>query len=50
MIPSYASVELFDQPKRLERYSSLDVECDVVGIDPNIATTIDIDLSGKNIV
>jgi hypothetical protein len=47
MIPSYASVELFDNPKRLERYSSLVVECDVVGIDANIASTIDVDLSGK---
>jgi hypothetical protein len=47
MIPSYASVELFDNPKRLERYSSLVVECDVVGIDANIASTMDVDLSGK---
>jgi hypothetical protein len=47
MIPSYASVELFDMPKRLERYSSLVIETDVVGIDPNIASTIDVDLSGK---
>lgn len=50
VIPSYASVELFEQPKRLERYSSVDIECDVVGIDTNIASTIDIQLSGKNIV
>ena len=50
MIPAYASIELFEQPKRLERYSSIDVECDVVGIDTNIASTIDIQLSGKNIV
>jgi len=34
-------------PKRLERYSSLVIETDVVGIDPNIASTIDVDLSGK---
>lgn len=47
MIPAYASVELFDMPKRLERYSSLVIETDVVGIDPNIASTIDVDLSGK---
>jgi hypothetical protein len=47
MIPSYASVELFDMPKRLERYSSLVIETDVVGIDANIASTIDVDLSGK---
>lgn len=47
MIPSYASVELFDNPKRLERYSSLSIDVDVVGIDPNIASTIDVDLSGK---
>ena len=47
MIPAYASVELFDMPKRLERYSSLAIETDVVGIDANIASTIDVDLSGK---
>lgn len=47
MIPAYASVELFDNPKRLERYSSLVIDTDVVGIDTNIASTIDVDLSGK---
>ena len=50
MIPSFASIELFDRPKRLERYSSLDIECDVVGIDANIASTMDVQVSGKNIV
>jgi len=50
MIPSFASIELFDRPKRLERYSSLDIECDVVGIDTNIASTMDVQVSGKNIV
>jgi len=47
MIPAYASVELFDNPKRLERYSSLVIDTDVVGIDANVASTIDVDLSGK---
>jgi hypothetical protein len=48
-IPSFASIELLDNPKRLERYSSLIIETDVVGIDTNIANTIDIDIAGKNI-
>jgi hypothetical protein len=47
MVPAYASVELFDNPKRLERYSSLVIDTDVVGIDANVASTIDVDLSGK---
>ena len=49
VIPAFASVELLDNPKRLERYSSLVIETDVVGIDPNVASTIDIDIAGRNI-
>jgi len=49
VIPAFASVELLDNPKRLERYSSLVIETEVVGIDPNVASTIDIDIAGRNI-
>lgn len=49
MIPAFASVELLDNPKRLEKYSSLVIETEVVGIDPNVASTIDIDIAGRNI-
>jgi len=49
VIPAFASIELLDNPKRLERYSSLVIETEVVGIDPNVASTIDIDIAGKNI-
>ena len=50
VIPAFASVELLDTPKRIEKYNSIVVETEVVGIDANVASTIDINLSGKNII
>ena len=49
MIPAFASVELCDTPKRLEPNFQLLMDADTVGIDANIASTIDIQVSGRNI-
>jgi hypothetical protein len=49
MIPSFASVELCDTPKRLEIGSRLLMDAETVGIDANLAQTIDIQVSGRNI-
>ena len=49
MIPSFASVELCDTPKRLEIGSQLLMDAETVGIDANLAQTIDIQVSGRNI-
>lgn len=49
MIPAYASIELCDTPKRLEKGSSLLMDAETVGIDANLAQTIDIQVSGRNI-
>jgi hypothetical protein len=49
MIPSFASVELCDMPKRIEPGSQLLMDAETVGIDANIASTIDIQVSGRNI-
>ncbi len=50
VIPAFASVELLDNAKRIEKYNSIVVETEVVGIDTNIASTMDINLSGKHII
>jgi len=50
VIPAFASIELLDTPKRIEKYNSIVVETEVVGIDANVASTIDINLSGKHII
>ena len=50
VIPAFASVELLDNAKRIEKYNSIVVETEVVGIDANVASTIDINLSGKHII
>jgi len=47
MIPSFASVELCDTPKRLEKGSRILMDAEVVGIDANEASTIDINVSGR---
>lgn len=49
MIPSFASVELCDTPKRLEAGSYVLMDAETVGIDANEASTIDIQVSGRNI-
>ncbi len=49
MIPSYASVEFCDMPKRIEPGFRLLMDAEVVGIDVNLANTIDINISGRNI-
>ena len=50
MIPSFASVELCDTPKRLEVGSRILMDAETVGIDANEASTIDIQVSGRQIV
>jgi hypothetical protein len=50
MIPSFASVELCDTPKRLEAGSQILMDAEVVGVDANEASTIDIQVSGRQIV
>jgi hypothetical protein len=50
MIPSFASVELCDTPKRLEAGSQILMDAEVVGVDANEASTIDINVSGRQIV
>jgi len=49
MIPSFASVEICDTPKRLETGFQLLMDAETVGIDANLAQTIDIQVSGRNI-
>lgn len=49
MIPSFASVELCDTPKRLEVGSHILMDAETVGIDANEASTIDIQVSGRHI-
>ena len=49
MIPSFASVELCDTPKRIEPGTTLYMDAETVGIDANEASTIDIQVSGRNI-
>jgi hypothetical protein len=50
MIPSFASVELCDTPKRIEAGSYILMDAETVGIDANEASTIDIQVSGRQIV
>jgi hypothetical protein len=50
MIPSFASVELCDTPKRLEAGSQILMDAEVVGVDANEASTIDINVSGRQII
>ncbi len=50
MIPSFASVELCDTPKRLEAGSRILMDAEVVGVDANEASTIDINVSGRQII
>jgi hypothetical protein len=50
MIPAFASVELCDTPKRLEVGSRILMDAETVGIDANEASTIDIQVSGRQIV
>jgi len=49
MIPSFASVELCDTPKRIEAGSYILMDAETVGIDANEASTIDIQVSGRTI-
>jgi hypothetical protein len=49
VIPSFASVELCDTPKRLEKGCYILMDAETVGIDTNEASTIDIQVSGRNI-
>jgi len=49
MIPAFASVELCDTPKRIEPGTRLLMNAEAVGIDVNLANTIDIQVSGRNI-
>jgi hypothetical protein len=49
MIPSFASIELCDTPKRLEVGSRILMDAETVGIDANEASTIDIQVSGRHI-
>ncbi len=49
VIPAFASVELCDTPKRLEVGSRILMDAETVGIDANEASTIDIQVSGRNI-
>jgi hypothetical protein len=49
MIPAFASVELCDTPKRLDVGSYVLMDAETVGIDANEASTIDIQVSGRNI-
>lgn len=49
MIPAFASVELCDTPKRIEAGSYILMDAETVGIDANEASTIDIQVSGRNI-
>jgi hypothetical protein len=49
MIPAFASVELCDTPKRIEPGFQILMNAEVVGIDANEASTIDINVSGRNI-
>jgi len=49
MIPAFASVELCDTPKRIEPGFRILMNAEVVGIDTNEASTIDINVSGRNI-
>lgn len=49
MIPAFASVELCDTPKRIEPGFRILMNAEVVGIDANEASTIDINVSGRNI-
>lgn len=50
MIPAFASVELCDTPKRLEVGSRILMDAETVGIDANEASTIDIQVSGRQII
>ena len=50
MIPSFASVELCDTPKRIEAGSYILMDAETVGVDANEASTIDIQVSGRQIV
>jgi hypothetical protein len=50
MIPTFASVELCDTPKRLEVGSRILMDAETVGIDANEASTIDIQVSGRQII
>ena len=49
IIPSFASVELCDTPKRIEVGTTLYMDAETVGVDANEASTIDIQVSGRNI-
>ena len=49
MVPAFASIELCDTPKRLEPGTMLMMDANTVGIDTNLAQTIDIQVSGRNI-
>lgn len=50
MIPAFASVELCDTPKRIEPGSRILMDAETVGIDANEASTIDIQVSGRQII
>ena len=50
VIPSFASVELCDMPKRIEAGSYVLMDAETVGIDANEASTIDIQIAGKEII
>jgi hypothetical protein len=50
MIPAFATVEICDTPKRIEPDWTVQLELAVVGQDVNIASTIDVQVSAKEIV
>lgn len=49
IIPSFATVEICDTPRRIEANWSIEAELSVIGQDVNLASSIDIQVSAKKL-